>query len=75
MRVILQSPHNFGDLLYMSQIVKRPLVQYVLYGNLTELRMSSQPVRRARRQLTQVLDIQLALLLEVIEGIFRGAPR
>ena len=59
----------------MTQIVKRPFEEHLVQRDLPGLLMQRHPATRFGRQVAQVFDVTLALLLEVVEGILRiGVP-
>ena len=68
---VFSRSHQFGDLPDMSQIVHGPLVQHLLQGDFADLLVPGATFPGASRQSPQKFQIRLALILKVVEGIFR----
>src|SRR5262249_18959703 len=73
LRKVLERPNNLGDLPDVADIVKSPLIKQVRYGDRAQLGMPRRAIHNVFRQLAQIIQIRLALLFEMIEGILGAA--
>jgi len=64
-------PHQLGDLPDVAKIVHGPLVEHLVQGDFTCLRVPRAALTGASRQGPQKGHVGLALLREVTEGFFR----
>jgi len=68
---VFSRSHQLSDLPDMSQIVHGPLMQHLLQGDFAGLLVPRASFTGASRQGPQILDVGLALLFKMDEGIFR----
>jgi hypothetical protein len=68
---VFSRSHQLSDLPDMSQIVHGPLMQHLLQGDFAGLLVPRAAFTGASRHGPQILHVGLALLLKIVERIFR----
>src|SRR5437773_5292204 len=67
--LVLASAGQFGDLADVAEVVEHPFIQHLRHGDLAVLLVKGEAIARAGGEVAEELDVVLALLFEVIEGI------
>src|SRR5713101_6817941 len=73
-RVILERANNLADLPDVADVVKGPLIHLLRNRDGAQPSMGSRSIRHALGQSAEILQVQLALFLEMVEGILGAAP-
>ena len=68
-RPVFSGADQLGDLPDVAQIVERPFVQHLRQGDLAVLLVHRYAIAGAGGKIAEELDVVLALLLEMIEGV------